>query len=56
MKLWIKIIVYALFMPWRLMPTNFRCECGKPLSFKQPVCGWCNLVIEWAKQKEYAHF
>jgi len=40
-------------MPWRLMPINFRCPCGKPISFKQPACGWCKLAIEWEGAKEY---
>ena len=52
----LKIIFYAICMPWRCMPTRFNCECGKPVYFKQPACGWCREVIDWQDAREYAHF
>jgi len=51
-----KIIFYFFLMPWRLMPTRFKCgECGKSIFFKSEVCGFCRMVIEWDDAKEYEH-
>ncbi len=37
------------------MPIQFSCECGKPVFFKQPKCGYCFDVIDWKGVKRYEH-